>query len=682
MTTRQSRARTAPTLLEKRFNSGGSTAGPFTLSRTDPKVSVSDARVDRNGLHVSLTIPLNNSFTSRGTKGIGAGTAPKGNKKLNQSPSKRQRSSQNPTAGDAEKRTSRQATPQQRYNITTSSSSKKNSGRRSFAAPQAIPVTETKADFASDASAKTAVKSELGKRPAQLSGLLQEYSDRVHVPSAPLVPYSAAASPYDTSHRTHDRSVAWGELLFSVSETGGPRRSFISFFRPPQSTFFNVLQKLQKIFRFKNPESEQPKGDTLKFSATSRTLCPWSLRAPVLSSQQPIDEKEERLKTTAQTSRMMWRQFYSRYFSRLLVLGRPVADTAKTVGARYLKAILKVVLLLLVPFVVVNISAGIGTSGWLSWGEKSLRALLLNSRKHLLGHDIQSRQGHFYLASFLDGKGKCSFLTQDRNKADRKIYGYSVDYPADECVFLGQDVVAQEAGGFINYTRTSGPASKNALTVSRALQIVASFAMPEFPLVVSPGLQIPHGTATPKDVSLWQSYFPLYNYTNDPEMLLADGVATYIIPDRSGHLAVNLPRAYSVFAVAMETPQSTTQEEECEPLEVRFFSVYVHMDKRNNVCLISKSRNKLFMPRVAGNGGKWCEAGNFEYRCTRVKALQVFCLTEPQSEHGSKIPSGSVVCANKWGWPTAQVQFVLQSNWGAEATRVRRVRVFAAPLVK
>ncbi|CDJ35925.1 uncharacterized protein EMH_0044960 [Eimeria mitis] len=292
----------------------------------------------------------------------------------------------------------------------------------------------------------------------------------------------------------------------------------------------------------------------------------------------------------------------------------------------------------------------------------------------------QRATGTFFLADASDVQRQCAKLGRFCNGGAELLCGFPTDSPSTDCVALGQDIAAKKAGGSIDYAQTSGAVSHGALVVSQLLQNVASFAMPKLGNAASL-TSLPSSTASKTAATkLLQSYYPLYNHSNDPGVLISDSNATYIIQDEHGQVTIDLARRSPIFAIAMETPTITDLEGRCESVEMRWFSVYVQLEgKEGPGCQKPASRADAMAKGQAGDK-TWCQVGHFEYLCQRKSALQVFCLDAPPG--APRVPAswpsnGSEACWSKTGWLTQRVRIALNGNWGAEATRVRRLRVLA-----
>ncbi|CDI77877.1 hypothetical protein, conserved [Eimeria praecox] len=293
----------------------------------------------------------------------------------------------------------------------------------------------------------------------------------------------------------------------------------------------------------------------------------------------------------------------------------------------------------------------------------------------------QEAAGAFFIPDAFENQSHCSALGSTCRRGEDLLCGFLVDSPSNECVALGQDVAAKRNGGSIDYALTSGGVSHGALLLSHLLQNVASFAMPELRYAdppISPPLSAASNTAATR---LLQSYYPLYNHTNDPGVLISDSNATYAIHDNHGQVTIALAHGSPVFAVAMETA-TTDPEGRCESVEIRWFSVYVQLEGEENTACRKALPSQDTLTKMADGDEHWCRVGRFEYRCQRKGSLQVFCLQRPSGEREEPPPwasKGSVACRNGKAWQTQRVRIVLNGNWGAGATRIRRLRVLAFP---
>ncbi|CDI82311.1 hypothetical protein, conserved [Eimeria acervulina] len=681
VTARRRRGALALPLLENRLDSNASTAGPFTLNKTDPKVSVSAAHVDRVGLHVSLTIPLESSVTPRAATNHKSRPARKETRELWMPSSplallpngtdKQKDTLVEPNAGkstdSASQRvstsTSKQATP---------GSVRKNGIARTRRTPSAAARAEpTLGEI--NTSLRHSESSDILNSP---DGALRTPKNNLHTFDNPEVDaqYSPSAPP--PGHNKRSKKLQYSPVAIP------------SAMRPPES--IDARRGRQRL-----PLSGQPSPHHVILSRSmvpksSKRTCSGRLHLSTVTkcarrnSLRAVFSPANTAPTPTNTSpsfcflrasmdcftlkKVLWA--YRIIFARVISAFRTTRTSGAARRAEY--ALL-----------------GASLVALLFWTDLTpLPATLwaglhrCNSAAATSHYDWQRATGAFFLADSPELQRECSIVGNFCAGGDEILCGFPVDSSSNGCVALGQDVAAKSKGGSIDYAQTSGTVSHGALVVSQLLHSVASFAMPKLghaAMVKSPPLNtVSEGGVT----KLLQSYYPLYNHTNDPGCLVADNDATYVIQDKHGQITIALARQSLIFAVAMEAPTTTDPDGRCESVEMRWFSVYVQLEgQEKTACRVPSPRGDGLEKGHAGNE-EWCRVGRFEYRCQKQSALQVFCLDNPPGPPRQPPPWASrrsTACRNGKAWQTRRVRIVLNENWGASATRLRRLRVLAFP---
>ncbi|KAL8275166.1 hypothetical protein Esti_000916 [Eimeria stiedai] len=686
VTTRQRKASAAPPdEFTSRLGSGEATAGPFTLNKLDPKVSVSGARVDRQGLHVSLTIPLDSSVSSRTrTK---TATLQRSSAALTQfpqghtTPSTARRSSRSPksktvlAAANVATQISHEHDPKPKTPRGAAISPHNDRQSRSQAAPSTSPPVSAAADTAahpSEGGGAPAGTSQDALRAGKKEGGKSRWLSRTH--------FFRARKPRTRSSTLKARSASSADsqnpsaptIPHSVFETHTAQH-------PAQGDLVEADEAV-KVQECKLSGLEAPSSPRSSYAGRSLPVPPHTHRASAAASQAGATVTNQLVTYGKGTSE---REVAAETGG--LALQPPPDD-----GPRPLSISVRTALAKFTTWPAILIALLASFWGWdalwslcfpsalapLRWTVNEAAAFLLSDETK------EVARGNFYLLED-PGQFQCDTLSRSCPKGEESPCWFPAEYRLKGCVVLGEDVAAREAGGSIDYSLTTDAVPVKALRLSFLLYKVASFAMPRFPLIGPASFPASLDTSEGETATLRRSYFPLYNHDNDPGKLLADSSATYIITQTQGQVVVALPRETSVAAVAFDTPAALEPHGQCGPLEVRWFSVYVHLDgSLKATCPIALAAEKGLQARPHGGSAEltWCKVSTFEYRCSESASLQVFCLHAfPGSPEAGeeKVHKGMAACDFDRGWPTNLVKLLLENNWGAEATRIRRIRILA-----
>lgn len=669
VTTRQRRASTALPVLENRLDSAESTAGPFTLNRTDPKVSVSAARVDQQGLHVSLTIPLDSSVTPIVESGNGGqlsvDSLPTYHEPRTRSVSRR--TTQNSrVSSPAPAASTAQAKHQQRPRPRNSQEAPVSPRKRRRHSGGGAPLnTQTRATVVDRIDPKSSS-----------SRVIRATQKETDTPSTSRTPTASAASRRNRSSQARLRQ-SHSSIQHTTATEVPAQAAFHSHLSPQQG----LVPSDQSIVETSLGEAEG--GSLQSQAAVDLVVAPGTLCEGLTTQSDAIIEGTPIGCAAAHTNFAnifchWWGEVVENVHGRLRVASRRVGAFMKGFPKHFCRLLTKCTWPLVCATVAVFWAKGFN---WPTVLPVGLRWTLFGTKDVEVPPEthVNSRDGRFFLvdASKLDG---CILDGHACPRTEGEICGFPIDAEMNDCVPLGRDVGARKSGGSIDYSHTSGTAPQMALGVSRILAQMASFGMPRLPTSEMQVSSAIYDTTEQEKATLCQSYYPLFNHDNDPGALLTDTPATYIITDSQGQISVTLSQPASVFAVAMETPAQATSDGQCGPLEANWFSVHVRLDERaRHPCPAAVPGNG---EQVALDIGGWCEVGNFQYRCISSRALQVFCLDAPYElfrSAGTQLGYQKTACDTSGGWLTDRVRFVLKSNWGAEATRVHRLRVLAAP---
>ncbi|CDJ36968.1 hypothetical protein, conserved [Eimeria tenella] len=685
VTTRQRRGAVALPVPENRQNFNASTAGPFTLNKTDPKVSVSGARIDRLGLHVSLTIPLESSVTPQGAKKSSA-IARRGNNKPALSPRNRAfplqgAISSRTTTGSPNAENTGNTSPQRaskKVKQAAATSVRQNRPRRIRRLSPTLPTILTSDDNHSRKfrlSKETAplnlpVVTETQNGPTNISATTSESHETssgigVDVPLSSLQQRRGRSRGTESSDTSVVRFTA-GLQNPETSDNGDDHQILLS----PAQMFFPEAMTGRKVSM---PARGQPRFWSLQ--RLRQTLCP-GRRESTDASSFIVYRKREAHTLTWKSLCFLYHEFLMRYFGIRKLIGWLVRKFREHPPAQRSRKPLRWA----VPaFVAASCACYLvwqrshNAATWSNFAEISAP---LDSP----GNSSTAVRGRFYLVHPCKAHPQCALLGYTCDESREELCGIGLDSALKECQALGEDVAARNAGGFIDYARTSGGVSQAALVLSELLQAVASFAMPNMrsdtftahsPLSAAPEFE---------DTRLLRSYFPLYNYKNDPGRLVYDSNATYLLTEKHGQIAVSLGRRALIFAIAIET--TATASPHCDPVEMHWFSIYVRLEgQTEDACPRLLSSKEIFPTWGTKEAEKLCRVGSFEYRCARTQAVQVFCLDKPpgelQNTEDQIVGNGDAFCDGA-GWVTQRVYVVLKDNWGAEATRIRRLRVLAS----
>ncbi|CDJ68047.1 hypothetical protein, conserved [Eimeria necatrix] len=685
VTTRQRRGAVALPVPENRQSFNASTAGPFTLNKTDPKVSVSGARVDRLGLHVSLTIPLESSVTPQAAKNSSA-IARRGNNKPALSPRNRalplhgalssKTTTGSPNAENRENTSPRRAS--KKVKEAGATSARQNRPRRIRRLSPTLPTILTSAENHSRKfrlSKETdplhvPVVTEIQNGPANISAATRdghETSTGIGVD----VPLSSLQERHGRSRGTgsSDMSVVRLRAQLQNPETSDNGDDHLLVHSPAQMFFPKAVTGREVSM----PAEGQPRSWSLE--RLRQTLCPGRRESAEASSFVFYGKRE--------TQTLTWKCLCFLYHAILLrYLGfRPLIrwlvrtfrehPPAQRSQKPLWWAVSALVAASCACYLVWQRSHGAAT-----WPNIPEFSAPLDS----VGNSGPAVRGRFYLVHPCGAQPQCARLGYTCGESREELCGIGLDSASKECQVLGEDVAARSAGGFIDYARTSGGVSQAALVLSELLQAVASFAMPNMrsdtfaahsPLSAAPEFE---------ETRLLRSYFPIYNYKNDPGRLVYDSNATYLLTEKHGQIAVSLGRRALIFAIAIETTATTSPH--CDPVEMHWFSIYVRLEGQSDgACPRMLSSKEIFPIWGTKEAEKLCRVGNFEYRCARTQAVQVFCFDKPLGElretENQRAGNGDAFCGGA-GWVTQRVYVVLKDNWGAGATRIRRLRVLAS----
>ncbi|XP_026189911.1 uncharacterized protein LOC113146531 [Cyclospora cayetanensis] len=676
-------------LPESHPDSQGFTGGRLTLNKAEPRVSVSAARVDRMGLHLSLTIPFDSSVAPKAGRNT-CREAPKETTFSRQNPptdpttwrrtAYSKGSLLHPT-GNVSAHSTRQASQKAKEAQANKGLLKTNGhGRTRAGTPMrtieaGMPANTRSTPWTNGASPSHTATASLRETPYNLRerwtavrGTKLHEEDLVSFPcvicstrgkrarvrqvSASSLSESALSSPAMHHDTANGRAFSSTQM---PARGLGSRKYSGTMLTKQIAGLYKLLQISQTLYAKQRHCRAGCRNDTSNGSMGARrhsSESPGYFAHPIVT------------------------QCFDFWKAGTGGLGASATKVISCPLRSYPKNAFWVGLTLLVSF-------WRGGSGWYFWLLAAVCSALLEPFNSvvLLEHGSHLTRGQFYLTESPEVLQQCSQLGRICIEATREVCGLPVDLPLHECIYLGHDVAARDSGGFVDYAQTSGSASQGTLALAQLLQGVASFVLPQLPSALIPVPPV-HGTLESEGDTLLQSYFPLYNHTNDPGRLVSSTNAAYIIPDKTGQLGIALARRSSIFAIAMETPEAVKPEGECASPEVRHFSVYIQVDDEHRSMCPSSSRDTLHAKTHAKSRGRWCEVGSFEYRCSSVRALQVFCLHTPRPSSRPASPwttTGSGVCRGTTGWQTERVFIVLKSNWGADATRVHRLRVLARP---
>lgn len=678
VTTRRRRAALALSPVENRLDSSSSSAGPFTLNKTDPKVSVSAARVDRTGLHVSLTIPLETSVVHRTAPSSKSKPARKEIGELElpanpNSPIPRGTEGHRVTivAQNAEQplQSGSQRIPKS-GRAGTLGPVKRNGGTRNRSTPSGVPKEPNVGDVGT--APWPPGSRALSTSPVREVGMQNNSADAIDGSENIDDRWPAPASRppnIRANKRLHDSSVL-------VS--------------PGQAETIGTVDDLRCLpSAGKVPHHGMPTGSGM-VEPTKKRLCPGKLKllkdavctrrnssAGGFSSRRTGEWEA----ATASTQKSSYIWLPNALINFFRIKNRHVACHGSSAGfssSHYIS--LASVAIQCTAFALLGASCMI----YFRWIDVNSFTAALWAGWHLIcaptrsfHSEWQAGGGMFYVPDASEVQQHCSKLGDSCHDAHGVLCGYPLELPSSSCLTLGRDIAAKKNGGSIDYAQTSGGVSHWALLISQLLEKVASFGMPTLTYEVYLNSLPFSNSSNLAMAKLLQSYYPLYDHTNDPGALVSDSNATYVIPEKRGQVTINLGSWSPVFAVAIETPKAADAQGRCESVEARWFSVYVHLVGAE----MAACRTNVDPKGPAEDEG-WCLVGSFEYRCENKPALQVFCLDvvpkvarEPQQWTSS----GSAACWTGKGWHTHRLRIVLKDNWGAPATRVRRLRVLTFP---
>ncbi|KAL8440082.1 hypothetical protein Efla_004066 [Eimeria flavescens] len=639
---RQRRASAAVGVLTERLESQDATAGPFTLNKLDPKVSISGARVDRQGLHVSLTIPLDSSLDPLQRNAVYP-------------------QQQQDAAARRMHRSPKRKTPTADADAATQTSSQQQDAKqrmKSFGGNARLPQPSA----GPPVSAAAAEEPVSPQPPSTCSGSTlatphaggEEEAGRSRFPSRRQV--NSPAQKRRTRSNTAKRAASSAHAADTPSGEEPTMGAALNGQQPQQLAGALPVEQPQRAppQAAAVPSIQEPPHQLSEFTpraAVSKPHFSAQRRPPPATGSSKIDVQGGRAhKALVRFAGSLWEQSFSEWLRRL-----SRENSLRDFFSRLFKRKFgwPFVALVLLAFSLV------GDGLWSSWLTAVARG---GTDRSSFAAEVgrSAARGSFYLVDGPEAQACEEGRPGLCHRARQQLCGVAVGGELAACVFLGRDVGAHIAGGFIEYSGTSNAAPSKALRVSRALHTVASFAMPSLPLPRQPALPAASGVSEAERATIRQSYFPLYNHDNDPAVLLSDSDGTYIITDRQGQVVVGLSRPASVFAVALQTPQTLTEYGQCGPLEIRWFSVYVHLNEKHSAAcpaaraVAGQSTGGL----SAGAEGHWCEAGDFEYSCIGSEALQVFCLSDPvglPSSSRAELSHEAAACGSRSGWPTDRV---------------------------
>ncbi|KAL8434293.1 hypothetical protein ACSSS7_003284 [Eimeria intestinalis] len=684
VTTRHRKASAAPPAqFASRLDSGEATAGPFTLNKIDPKVSVSGARVDRQGLHVSLTIPLDSSNASVSSR------------------TRTKTATIQPSSAAPHISQGHIAAP-------------RSAARQSSRSPRSKAVLAA-ADVATQTSRDHDSKPKASRRAARSPQKERQRRPSPVIPPPISPPVSAAADEIALPEEEGAARTRTSQEAYLPSEKGAEKSRWLS------RTRYSFRPRRRRT-RSNTPKTRNASSENSRNPSAAPTIPPLVFEAHNARHPSQAALKEPNETAKVQENKLSKLEapsltHSSRAGESLAVASHPnqtsagasqadasVADqlptysqgrvAADTEGSASrpphcddLRPSFKSIRTALAKFTFWPVLILIGLLVFF-WGAVALWSLCFPSALAALrwtatqagiflfpNETKEVARGSFYLLSDPD-QLQCGTPSDSCSKKEGSPCWLPTEDGSKGCVVLGKDVAAREAGGSIDYSLTTGAVPVKALRLSLLMHKVASFAMPRFPVMRAPSLPASLDPSEGEIATLRRSYFPLYNHENDPGKLLVDSSATYIMTHTQGQVVVALSRQAPVAAVAFETPPSLKPDGQCGPLEVRRFSVYVHLDDDS----LKTTCPVVSLDAEGSSELTWCKVSTFEYRCSDSASLQVFCLHGfPKSpETGPpNVQNSRAACDFDKGWPTIRVKLHMESNWGAEATRIRRLRIFA-----
>ncbi|KAL8441806.1 hypothetical protein Emag_006880 [Eimeria magna] len=651
--------------------------------------TVSGARVDRQGLHVSLTIPLDSSGSSVSSRTrTKTATIQPSSAALNQlpqgptlTPSAARRPSRSPksktllAAADVATQTSQGHDSKPKAPRRGARSPPKDRQSRSPAAPSTSPpvsaAADNKAARLSEAGVARAGTSQEVPRAVKKGGGKSLWLSRTRFSVRARKPRTRSSTPKTRSTSPADSQNPSAPTIPPLSfETHTARHTSQAGLLEPDKAVKNQERKFTGIQAPSSAQNSHARGSNTVASHTHRAGAEES-QAGASVTNQPLTHSQDSFEILAAETEG-------------LALQPPhgVDPHQSSMSVRKSPAKFTTLTLTFIALLTFFWGSGVFGSLCLPSALAALRWMVAEAANFLLSDETKEfTRGSFYKLEDPE-QPKCDTQMHSCPKGDESLCWLPTEERSKGCVVLGEDVAAREAGGSIDYSLTTGAVPSKALRLSLLLHKVASFAMPRFPLMRPPSPFSSLDTSEGEIATLRHSYFPLYNHDNDPGKLLADSAATYIITHTHGQVVVAFPRQALVAAVAFETPAAVKPHGQCGPLEVRRFSVFVHLDdslKATCPVALAAERRLEGRPR-GGSEPTWCKVSAFEYRCSDSASLQVFCLHAlPKSPKAGNatVQNGSAACDFDRGWPTDRVKLLFENNWGAEATRIRRIRILA-----